>query len=202
MVPMQETIDTYNKAATAYADKFNRIGSREYDVEQALALWGKEGTPNVVEWGCGNGRDAEIIIGRAKSYSGIDASSAMIALAQQQVPQGDFQIADILSYELPEGTDIIFAFASLLHISKEQLATHLRKIHSQLSESAILYISLKKGEYEERVITDDFGPRTFYFYERQDIAEAAGELYTIIQYDQQMQADTPWFTCTLKKKLP
>src|SRR5690606_13277008 len=117
---MNTTIDTYNKAASAYADKFNGIGSRREDIERAFTLRNKDSECAVVEWGCGNGRDAQVILEHTSQYIGIDASEEMIVLARQGLPDAEFSVADIASFDLPPDTDIVFAFASLLHFSKSE----------------------------------------------------------------------------------
>lgn len=80
------TVETYNKAARAYAEKFARIGSRADDIERTFAAWGGEKDPSVLELGCGDGRDALEICKRTKKYIGIDASKEMIAIAREEVP--------------------------------------------------------------------------------------------------------------------
>ncbi len=197
---MQETIQTYNKAAHAYAQKFNTIGSRTEDVQMALALWGGDHEPRVIEWGCGNGRDAEAILAHTRAYIGIDASTEMIRLAQQQTPSAQYVVADMLTYSIPAQTDVIFAFAALLHASKEELRQLLVDTHERLATGGIVYISLKKAPYEGRVITDSFGPRLFYFYELSDIEEVTHDLYEIIHYDEQQVQGVAWFTCAIRKK--
>ena len=190
---MNETIETYNKAAPAYAAKFNSIGSREDDIRTAFVLCGKA-DPLVVEWGCGNGRDAAVILNNTQRYVGIDASEEMIHLAQAALPHADLRVADIAQFTIPVDTDIVFAFASLLHFSKEETAAILHKAHSRLADNAIIYISLKKAPYEKRIVTDAYGARTFYFYERMDIEEIAGEQYKTVFYEEQILKEVPWLT--------
>lgn len=197
---MNATIDTYNKAAQAYADKFNSIGSRREDIERAFALRNKNSECSVVEWGCGNGRDAQVILEFTHTFTGIDASEEMIALAKEALPEADLRVADIATFEIALGTDIIFAFASLLHCSKDAFTAILASVHPKLSQEGILYISLKRAPYEERIVTDEYGPRTFYFYERADIEEVSAGLYEVIWYDEQLLKGVEWLTVALRKK--
>ena len=141
-----------------------------------------------------------MILEYTENYIGIDASEEMIALAKKALPATDFRVADITTFETPMNTDIVFAFASLLHFDKKANAKILAKTHAALSPEGIVYISLKRDPYEERIVVDDFGPRTFYFYERKDIEEMIEGLYEIAWYEEQLMKEIKWFTVALRKK--
>ena len=154
------TIETYNRAAEDYACKFSGIGPRVDDIERAFACFGKA-NPRVLELGCGDGRDALEICQRTDRYVGIDVSSAMISLAKEKVPQADFRVSDITDYTFDLPIDIIFAFASLLHIDIDSFTKVLEEAREALSVGGIFYISLKEGEYKGgEVVTDEYGERT------------------------------------------
>lgn len=197
---MHDTIATYDKAAKAYADKFNGIGSRESDIAHAISLWGGSRRPHVMEWGCGNGRDAAAILRYADTYMGIDASKEMIALARVQVPRALFEVADMNTCDIPNGIDIVFAFASLLHCSKDQIQTLLERTHERLGTGGIVYISLKHGSYHGRIVTDEHGPRTFYFYDEEDMHSMTARLYDMVHYNAHVHNGVDWLTCAIKKK--
>src|SRR3989338_82716 len=127
-----QTIDTYNKSAQALEKKFDDLGARIFDIEEVFKLLDKVNN-KVVEIGCGNGRDAEEIIKRTNDYVGIDISTELIKLAQKKVPKGKFLVADVTSFEFPEKIDIVFAFASLIHVNKEDLINVLDKIHKSFN---------------------------------------------------------------------
>ncbi|PIR38273.1 MAG: hypothetical protein COV34_01535 [Candidatus Zambryskibacteria bacterium CG10_big_fil_rev_8_21_14_0_10_42_12] len=195
----QITIDTYNRSARALAQKFNHIGPRVEDVKRAFSFFTKK-NPKVVELGCGNGRDAKEIIAYTNDYIGIDASEGMISLAKEYVPETNFQVSTIESFVFPENTDIIFAFASLLHLSKEEIMHVLKNTYQKLSLGGIFYISVKMDTYHERIKTDDFGERVFYFYDKEDWRSLAGETgYKIMYEDTQNLLGVEWLTVVLQK---
>jgi len=197
---MQTTIDTYNRAAEAYAQKFNSIGSRRVDVERAFALFGGDKTaPVVVEWGCGNGRDASVILEFTTHFVGIDASHEMIELAKADLPDANLQVADISTFEIPHQTDIIFAFASLLHLDKKAIQDVLEKQYEHISSGGIIYLSLKRAPYEEKIVIDDFGSRTFYYYERKDIEEFSKGKYELVFYKEHEMKGVNWLIAALRK---
>jgi predicted TPR repeat methyltransferase len=79
----QQTIDIYNQNAAAMAEKFRAIPPRVTDIDLAFELAGNPEHANVVEIGCGDGRDAKEITRRAGTYLGIDISEGLIKLARE-----------------------------------------------------------------------------------------------------------------------
>lgn len=195
----QETIDTYNRTASQMADKFRGIGARIEDIEKTFSLLNK---PNlhVLEIGCGDGRDAREIIKHTKNYIGIDISSAMIELAGKHVPEATFTVADVERFSFPNNLDVIFSFASLLHSDKDAVKNILNKVHEALNESGLFFISLKRDDYQSKVKEDEFGTRTFYFYQPSDIKEMLGDKYKVVFEDEQSFQNQDWFTLILQKQ--
>lgn len=181
----QQTIDTYNATAVQMAEKFSGIGARVADVSRAFSHVMKL-SPLVVEIGCGNGRDAQEILKHTDRYIGMDISSEMIRIAQEALPEHahSFVVADIESFDFPEGTDIVFSFASLLHTPKEELEKVLKKIFQALHPGGIAFISLKYADsYEEVTKTDEFGTRTYYYYTPEEILILGGSNFSWNEID-------------------
>ncbi|MFO0862942.1 MAG: class I SAM-dependent methyltransferase [Candidatus Saccharibacteria bacterium] len=193
-----QTLHTYNKSAKQLADKFAGIGSRKADVKRAFELRGKA-NPRVLELGCGDGRDAKEILKGTKNYAGIDYSSELIELARAKNPKTKFEVRDMLTYDFGSGLDIIFAFASLLHVDKTNVTTILEQAKKSLSTGGIFYISLKKDSYQSKVQTDEFGTRIFYYYEPKDIEEIKPNTLKTVFLDHQTIGYTDWFTIALQK---
>jgi len=168
-----QTIETYNRSAAGLGKKFDRIGARVSDIEETFALVKKE-NPNVLELGCGNGRDAQEIVKRTNEYYGIDISEELLKLAKEKVPGARFELGDIYDFDFPEGIDIVFAFASLIHVTKEEFRTVLKKLYYTLNKGGVIRMSLKYSpNYREVTQGDEFGIRTYYFYSPEDIKEMA-----------------------------
>jgi len=194
----QQTVDTYNATAKEMAEKFNAIGPRVEDLERGFSLMSKR-NPSVLEIGCGNGRDAKEILKYTKNYLGIDISDSMIDIANETVPNGIFEVADIETFSLPPNLDIIFSFASLLHSEAKKIHNILNRAHEALSENGIFYISLKYGD-GMITKTDQFGIRTYYFYTPEDIERMAGDKYEVLWSDKQDMLNQEWFTIALEKR--
>lgn len=175
----QQTIDTYNKTASLMTEKFNGLGARIDDIQETFKLITKE-NPSVLEIGCGNGRDALEIIKYTNNYLGIDISNRFIEIAKEKAPLGKFEIADIEYYTFPNNIDIIFAFASLIHVQKESLKTVFKNMYNSLSDGGVIRISMKNNDiYKEVTKEDEFGTRTYYLYSKKDIEELAGNFLVI-----------------------
>ena len=197
---MNENIQRYNQGAKELANKFNSIGSRVDDVKRAFSYILKDKDIKVLELGCGNGRDAKEILKLTNDYIGIDASEEMIKLAQQALPNANFMVADMLDYPFPPNTDIVFAFASLLHFNKQQLEQMLIKTHQSLVKGGIFYISTKYGRYEQKQKEDEFGSSVYYLYTIENITELADDMYEVVYSDTQDIKNNKWLTIVLRKR--
>ena len=79
-------------------------------------------------------------------------------------------VADIESYDFPAEIDIVFAFASLIHVPKESLRDIFSRVYEALNKGGIFRLSMKYTDvYQEITKTDEFGTRTYYFYSQKDI---------------------------------
>ncbi|MFA5927276.1 MAG: class I SAM-dependent methyltransferase [Patescibacteria group bacterium] len=193
-----QTIATYDQNARAFANKFDQAGARIEDIKKAFALVKKD-SPSVLEIGCGTGRDAAEIIKLTDEYLGVDLSSELIAIAKERIPEASFEVADIENCDLPEDIDIIFAFASLIHMDEEHFEDILVRAHSALTPGGIFLISLKLGPYHEFTRTDNFGVRTYYYYTPGDVARLAGDNYEVILVDHNNLRGQDWFEIILRK---
>jgi SAM-dependent methyltransferase len=125
----------------------------------------------------------------------------MIAIARETDQDIDFEVADMLTAEFPPNQDIIFAFASILHLDKADLKVVLDKCFSSLNEGGVLYISTKhKPEYTAEWKEDKFGKRLFYFYSPQELIGLVDSNLQEVYRDTQRHGETDWFTQAFQKK--
>ncbi len=194
----QATIDTYNQQAQALAQKFDALGARTREIDEVLDIFRKE-NPFVLEIGCGNGRDALEICKRTDQYLGTDISHALISLAREKVPAASFEEADVETYSLPPNIDIVFAFASLIHVDKESLAKILKRIFAALSSDGLVYLSMKSADvYCKKLQTDQFGTRIFYLYSLQDILDLASD-FLVLKTESSEKGGQSWIEVLLQK---
>lgn len=194
----QQTVASYNASAKKLAERYGGFGARVEDVEEAFGLVERE-NPSVLEIGCGNGRDAEEIVKRTKKYRGMDISEGMIDLARQRVPQGTFEVADIEAYAFPFGLDIVFSFASLIHVPKESLRGIFHRMHAALNPGGVARISLKWSDpSSETVKKNEFGTRYYHLYSEKDIEDLASR-FSIKKMKKTEFADQTWLEILLQK---
>ena len=196
-----QTVKVYNEAAKELAEYFKGIGARIDDIELGLKLAHVDkNNARVVEIGCGDGRDAEEIVKRVEWYEGYDPSIELLKIAREKVPAASFVEADALTYKYPENLDVVFAFASLLHVDRTDMKVAFEKIASSLREGGIAYISLKeRPEYVEEIKKDEYGKRMFYYYTPPIIKEIAGKSFSPVHENHLTIGHTDWFTLALKK---
>lgn len=100
----------------------------------------------VLDLGCGPGRDAKYFVEKGHRVLGIDISSQMIAMARASVPEAEFLVSDIESLNLAaESLDAIWASASLLHVPKQTMPSVLAMLYHALKPASVFYVSMKKG---------------------------------------------------------
>lgn len=193
------TIDTYNRTAEKMAAKFNLSGARRYDIDRVLKYIHIQ-NPKIVELGCGNGRDAAVLLESTTDYLGMDASVELINIAKEANPGAQFQVSDFETFKFPENIDAIFALASLIHADKPLFKEVLDKAYNALSHNGLFFISLKHNSYQEHTRDDEFGTRTYYYYSVPDIIELIGTQYSIIEKELSNKNGQKWLEILLQKQ--
>jgi len=189
----------YDVAAEVYRKRYDGIPPRVKDVDLALSFVSNS-NPFVVEIGCAYGREAKYILTKASRYIGLDISENYIEMAKTEVLGGEFFCIDVMDYKFPHGIDVVFAFASLLHNPREDVAAVLARVAKALNSGGVLFLSLKRHEqYETAVETDDLVSRRFYYYNRQTILDCVPDELAEVFYDEQSR-EAEWFTMILQKQ--
>lgn len=197
----KKTVQAYDKNPQFYADKFDSYGVRFEDIDRALKL-NESGSNMVLELGCGNGRDAQYIISKVscENYTGIDASEGLTIFAKEKNPGATFHVKDMrdVSYET-ETFGIIFSFASVLHLKREELASLVEKCYKSLKTGGILYISTKYGEYREEKVVNLGDDKYYYFYRPEDIEKLCPYKFFVVFKNIQDIKGQSWFEIALRK---
>lgn len=111
----------------------------------------------ILDAGCGSGRDSKAFIKQGYSVVAFDASREMCKKASELLGQEVWQMKfEEMSFD--DEFDGVWACASLLHVSENDMQGIFEKIHKALKERGILYASFKYGEGKrnrgERYFTD------------------------------------------------
>ena len=195
----KRTIEAYDKNAKKIARRFIAIGSRSEDVKKGFSYFPSELYKGlkVLEIGCGNGRDAVEILKYTRNYLGIDASGGMVAVAKKYLPTVKFKKQDMLTFRFPMNINIIFAFASLVHLNKKETKSIIKKAYTALSPGGIFYISLKEGYYRSEIKENEYGRRIF--YRPADIRQLVKGLFRVKKLTRKRVEGINWFDIVLQK---
>lgn len=112
---------------------------------------------SILDFGCGSGRDTKYFLDQGMNVEAIDGSKELCKMASEytgiEVKQMIFQELDEI-----EKYDGIWACSSILHLSKFELLSVLKKMIVALKDNGIIYTSFKYGEFEgnrnDRYFTD------------------------------------------------
>ena len=99
----------------------------------------------ILDAGCGSGRDSKAFIQHGFSVVAFDASREMCKAASELIGQEVWQMKfEELSFD--EEFDGIWACASLLHVSYEELPGVMKKLKKALKPKGVIYVSFKYGD--------------------------------------------------------
>ncbi len=137
----------YERNVAAW-DKGRDTSLREKDW---LSRW-LEGLPvpsKILDLGCGAGRPLSVyLVELGHEVVGVDASAAMIARAQANVPAATFQIADMRTLDLGESFDAILSWDAFFHLSPEEQRAALPMILKHLKPGGHLLLTVGDDEGE------------------------------------------------------
>lgn len=139
---MSKLIDKWNDAAGQYATSQERssfAGSNKAVVRERFARLNGE---RILDLGCGYGYYTDYFRSAGGDVVGIDGAEAMITIAREKYPEGDFRVADITEpLKFDDGTfDIVFCNQVLMDIAEiEGIIGECRRV---LKAGGILYISI------------------------------------------------------------
>ena len=127
-------------------------GTRDHDVSQNIEAFlqalPETGPLDILDLGCGPGRDLVAFKAAGHRPTGLDGSETFCQMAEQH--SGCFVLhQQFLSLELDEASfDGVFANASLFHIPSAELPRVLKQLHRALRPEGILFSSNPRGSSE------------------------------------------------------
>lgn len=141
------TLDHYSENAASFWQ-----GTRDHDVTQnyqaLLGQFAPDQTLDILDFGCGPGRDLAYFKSLGHRPVGLDGSQAFCAMAREHTGCNVLH-QQFLSLNLPETTfDGVFANASLFHVPGQELPRVLRELWCALRPGGILFSSNPRGNQE------------------------------------------------------
>jgi len=150
------TLDHYNTHAEAFWQ-----GTCDHDVSQNIeAFLGAMQAPpplEVLDFGCGPGRDLKVFADRGYLATGLEGAEHFAAMARAHSGCVVWH-QDFLQLSLPDSRfDGVFANASLFHVPSQELPAVLRHLHKTLKAGGILFSSNPRGQNQEGWIAGRYG---------------------------------------------
>lgn len=155
------TLEWYEKNASEYCQK-----TREADMHYAYQRFLEDTFKGaeILDLGCGSGRDTKYFLSEGMKVSACDGSPAMVSEAEQYtgIPVACMKFQEFNAENQYDG---IWASASLLHLPYEQLQDVFGKMMKAIHKEGIIYMSFRYGTFE--------GDRDGRWYTDLDINKAA-----------------------------
>lgn len=144
----ERTVTHYDLAAESFW-----AGTHDHDVSQNIAalLDHIEGQPpfNILDFGCGPGRDLLTFQRMGHRPVGLDGSARFVEMARE-LTGCEVLHQGFLSLDLPAARfDGIFANASLFHVPRQELPRVLRELRAALVPRGVLFSSNPRGDNQE-----------------------------------------------------
>lgn len=138
------TLNYYNQNADSFTQGTVSV---DFSQVQDKFLEGLNVGDYILDFGCGSGRDTKYFLKKGMVVDAIDGSVNLCKLASEYT---GIKVQNILFQELDEQEkyDGIWACASILHLSKEELSVVLDKMIAALKKNGIIYTSFKYGDFE------------------------------------------------------
>jgi predicted TPR repeat methyltransferase len=204
----KKTVGMYDAIPEIFAGHFAGFRSTLPDIELAHNLAAVPlGESQVVEIGCGDGRDAEAaFVPNSAAYTGYDPSRGLLEIARARFPGGRadmFQEGYAQSTNYPNDTDIMMAVNSVLHVPEQDLPAMYEQVRNGLRLGGIFYAITKVEDKDNvEVYHDKFedadgntvtGERVFYHHSTDTLGGLAVKAGLKVIYSERTPVETkPW----------
>ena len=139
-----DSIEYYNKyAAKVYEDTV------DVDMSEIMGEFLKhlEEGDTILDLACGSGRDTLTMYEMGFDVTPLDASEEMCKLAEIHTGLDVLQMT-FEDMEFEDVFDGIWACGALVHVPKNEMPEILGRLHDALCDKGLLYMSVRKGDFE------------------------------------------------------
>ena len=165
----KETINTYNRAAKRYQEKFMDMDLYNDTFDTFCNLVVKSDA-HILEAATGPGNITRYLLSKRPDFKifGIDLAANMIELARKNNPSAEFRVMDCRDIgTIRRKFDAVMCGFCFPYLSKPEVKNFIKNISEKLNPSGIFYVSTMEGEYEKSGFeTTSFGgnDRIFIYY--------------------------------------
>ena len=153
----EEVAASYDRIADQWLD-LSTYGFAQ--IERAVAFVKHKGV--ALDVGCGTGRLMGLLSKHGFRTDGLDASTAMIALARERHPEARLFHADICRWHLPRSYDLIVAWDSTWHVPLAQQEMVLLKLCRGLAAGGVLVFTTGGTDAPEEKQDSCMGPPMYH----------------------------------------
>ncbi len=181
-------------------------GTRDHDVSQNIQALlqalsdNSTGTYDILDLGCGPGRDVKHFQDLGHRPVGLDGCAAFVEMASR-LTDCPIWHQDLLDLDLPaQRFDGVFANAVLFHVPRISIRTVLKHLHDCLRPNGVLFTSNPRGQGQEGWQAQRYG--VYYDWpEWRDLLEQAG--FELIDHYYRPsglpRAQQPWLASVWRK---
>lgn len=139
-----QTVTHYEQRARSFWE-----GTRDHDVSQNIEALlrhaARPGPLDILDVGCGPGRDLLAFRERGHRPVGLDAAPSFVEMARAHAGCEVWR-QDLLALELPAARfDAVFANAALFHVPSQELGRVLEALRETLRSGGVLFASNPRG---------------------------------------------------------
>jgi SAM-dependent methyltransferase len=138
------SLEFYQRNAATFVERTFAVNMEQLYAE-FLPLVPKGG--NILDAGCGSGRDSAYFQKRGFQVAAFDVSPEIAALASKLIAQ-PVRVMTFLDVEFRDEFDAVLACASLLHVAQTDMNNALERLTRSLRVGGVLYASFKYGSGE------------------------------------------------------
>ncbi|QQG50081.1 MAG: class I SAM-dependent methyltransferase [Candidatus Berkelbacteria bacterium] len=165
----QDTIAAYNAQASRYDEQTEDFWER-FPVN-FIDKFSKLAGNNVIDIGCGPGRDALILKKAGRDIICIDASQTMVNICRNKGLTA--VVADLLALPFEnEQFDSAWAYTSFLHLPKTEILKALKEMKRVVKTTGVFALGMIEGDGEGYVSSEKITlPRYFAYYQQKELEE-------------------------------
>ena len=144
----QTTINTYNKLAQAYQDRFMDLDIYNHTYDQFCEMVDFK-NPEVLEIACGPGNVSRYLLDKRPDLNiiGIDLAVKMIELAKVNNPTVEYQVMDCLDIsQLEHKFDAVMSGFCMPYINKHDCIKQIQDVSELIKPGGLFYLSTMEDD--------------------------------------------------------
>lgn len=192
-----DSIDYYDRYAVPYYEETVELGMEE-QLQKFVELLPE--SADVLDLGCGSGRDTVFLEEEGCVVTAIDGSEKMCELASIHTGKDVLHLR-VEDMEFDDVFHGIWACAVLGHFTPDEVKSVMQKILNALKDDGILYFSVRKGDRNGK-----YNGRYFYDYDRDELNRLLDAFPNINVLDiwktndNRADSGARWFNVLLRKE--